>query len=252
MTNERLLDKLAKIQAHAESAEKIGNEAEAEAFAQMLQRLCLKHKIAMNDIQFQELDKEEPIGRHNIGYAAAGLETKAARIRWQEQLAGIVARAHFCRILVTSGDSRVTLVGRQSDCAVADYMFTTLARAIIKLAKVEHGKFYRECHRENRLEDARGFKTSFIDAFVTRLRQRFVEEKKVAKAESSNALVRINTEEKAIDDHMEANYGGHAKALSRNKAFNTDGANAGRAAANGINLKGNAIPAGRTSQRQLR
>jgi hypothetical protein len=52
MTQEKILDKLGKIKAHMESAQEIGNEAEAQAFAAMLQSLLLKHKLEMTDIQY--------------------------------------------------------------------------------------------------------------------------------------------------------------------------------------------------------
>lgn len=38
-------------EAHAESAEKIGNEEEAQAFAAMLQKLLLKHKLSMTEVE---------------------------------------------------------------------------------------------------------------------------------------------------------------------------------------------------------
>jgi 1,6-anhydro-N-acetylmuramate kinase len=50
MTQEKILEKLGKIKAHMESAQEIGNEAEAQAFASMLQNLLTKHKLEMTDI----------------------------------------------------------------------------------------------------------------------------------------------------------------------------------------------------------
>ena len=52
--DEKLIDKLKKIKAHADSAEKIGNEEEAYAFAAMLQKLLAKHNLDMSQIEWEE------------------------------------------------------------------------------------------------------------------------------------------------------------------------------------------------------
>lgn len=43
---EKILEKLRKLQAHADSAAEIGNEAEAEAFAAKVQELLTAYKIS--------------------------------------------------------------------------------------------------------------------------------------------------------------------------------------------------------------
>jgi hypothetical protein len=251
MTKERLLDKLAKLQAHANSAAEIGSEAEAEAFATMLQELCLKHKIAMSDIQLEALNKDEPIEEHDMDYEAGGVPLKRSRNAWQQRLASIIARAHFCRILVMSGTSRLTLVGRKSDVAIAEYLFMTLCRSLSKLAQQAHDKEYRKYYQRGMTSVMKGFKRSFIDAFVQRLRQRFEEEKEVVTSSSSTALVRVEQADADVKEFMER-YKKTSSALSKNKHFNAAGVRAGRAAADGVNLKGNGIEAGSSSQGQLR
>jgi hypothetical protein len=248
---EKLLDKLAKIQAHAESAKKIGSEAEAEAFATMLQQLMLRHKIAMTEVQFADLDKDEPIRSHNMDYKAGGIPLKRARSGWQERLASIVARAHFCRILVSARTNRISLVGRESDCAVAEYTFMVLARAIAGIAKKSHEQFYYQCVKSGCSHHAAGYKRSFIDAFVGRISQRFKEEKEQAKTTSSTALVRVETANKAIEDYMDDKYRAKANGLSRNTRFNRDGATRGRAAADNVNLHGKAVGGRQDGFRQI-
>jgi len=253
MTKERLLDKLAKIKAHAESAEKIGNEEEAHAFATMLQRMLHQNKLEMTDIKFEELDTDEPISEHRIDYLSyPDIELKSARCQWMEQLASIIARAHFCRILVHRGSSRITLVGRQSDAAVAEYMFVTLIRATKRLATKAHGKFYREVlKRDGHTRAASGYKASYIKAFINRLAQRYEEEQNRTVESSSMALVRVRKSDKAVSDYMDELNCREAAALSRNLNFNNDGAQAGRAAADNINLKLNGIAGKASSPRQL-
>lgn len=247
--SEKLLNKLAKIQAHAESAEEIGNEAEAQAFAGMLQQLCLKHKIAMSDIQFQEEEKSEPIKERHMDFDKGKIKKKASRIQWQEHLAIVIAEAHFCRVLVHSGCNTITLVGRESDMAVAEYLFVTLARAIDKMANKAHGKLYREHFAKGTTAKMKGFKSSYKNAFINRLTERFEEQKEQAVQESSTALVRVEKIEEELVDHMKRY--DKATGLSTHRQFNADGVIAGREAADSIDLKGNGINAGGPSQAQL-
>ena len=253
MTKERLLDKLAKIKAHAESAEKIGNEEEAHAFATMLQKMLHQNKLEMTDIKFAELDTDEPVKRHRIDYASyPDIELKNARSQWMEQLASIIARAHFCRILVHPGSSRITLVGRKSDAAVAEYMFVTLIRATKRLATTAHGKFYREVlKRDGHAGAASGYKASYTKAFINRLAQRYQEEQNRTTEASSMALVRIRKSDKAVSDFMDELNCSSAAALSRNLRFNNDGARAGRAAADNIELRSNGIAGKAQPNRRL-
>lgn len=141
---EKLLDKLGKLKRHAESAKQIGNEAEAQAFADMFQRLVLANKIDVSEVSFEEQEREEPVGSHYIDYHKHGVKLKSRRTEWIQSLAGVVAEAHFCRILVHPGSSRITLVGRKSDCEVAEYVLVTLQRAAEKMAKRAYYKHWFE------------------------------------------------------------------------------------------------------------
>ena len=135
MTLNNCIDKLRKIKAHSESAEKIGSMEEAETFAAMFQQLLLKHKLEATDLEFEEEEKDEPIIEHVVEWQEIQFGHK--RVGWVERLASIVAEAHFCRILVRSGSSRITLVGRQSDMEIAEFMLVTLVRIADKLVRKE-------------------------------------------------------------------------------------------------------------------
>ena len=250
MIKDKILDKLAKIQAHAESAAEIGNEAEAQAFATMLQQLCLKHKIAMTDIELQEQDDTEPIEEREMDYAKGGVKLKRTRNAWQEQLMRIIARAHFCRFLVMTGTSRLILVGRDSDAAVAEYLFMTLSRTLSKMAQQASAKEYRKYYKTGMTSKMKGYKQSYINGFISRLGRRFDDERQVVESSTSTALVRVERADEEVQDFMQK-YKSNARSLSQNVEFNLAGLRAGRNAANAVNLKGNGIQAGNPSQGQL-
>lgn len=95
---DKIIEKLAKLRAHAESADKIGSTQEAEAFAAMLQKLLNKHKLEMTDIEFQQEEQDEPVEQHPVNWQ--DVKVRSTRVAWIEQLAIIITRAHFCRMQI--------------------------------------------------------------------------------------------------------------------------------------------------------
>jgi hypothetical protein len=251
--DEKLIDKLGKLRRHAESAKQIGNEAEAQAFADMFQRLVLANKIDVSEIDFETQERDEPVGAHYIDYAKHGVALKTRRAEWIQRLASVIAEAHFCRILVHPGSSRITLVGRKSDCEVAEYVLVTLQRAAERMAKRAYYKYWFELFEvcavcggqktghvaghafRSSTQQAAGFKASWLDGFITRLAQRYREQRS-AVAGSSTALVRVNRAEKAVTKWIEENVKKHVGGLTRNRRWNEEGRRQGHKAADDLDL----------------
>jgi hypothetical protein len=242
----KLLEKLQKIKAHAESAAKIGSEAEAEAFAAMLQQLLTKHKLGMSDLDFEVEDVRDPVGTSMVDWQ--GVKIRKSRIAWIEQLAAIVAHAYFCKILVHTGSSHITLVGREQDRVVAEYVIVTLVRLAQKLAEKEFGKLYRQDRYA-----AHGFKGSFLKAFVQRINERLKEERGEAERSTSTALVRIRHEEKAVEDYLKSMKTRKvAMVRGSRRDHNAEGWRRGREVADRMDLKGRALNRGSNSAGALR
>lgn len=277
MTADKIKDKLGKLKAMAEGAEAIGNEAEAQAFAEMFQRLLLKHKLDMSDLDFSNMEKEEPVDRHFIDYKNyPEFEKKKTRVQWQEWLSQIVAKAHFCDILVWNRTNRICIVGRKSDAVVAEYMIITMVRAADKIATKAYADFSVACVNEcarcgksksshyrqgttlrcvrDRWEEfvpnwakCRGYKQSFLEGFIQRIQKRYEEALHI---DESTALVRINKAQKAVLQWMEDNMKDkNASVLSRQLKFNRHGRDHGRDAADKINLHGKAVVGGEQQRR---
>lgn len=248
MTQEKLLEKLRKIKAMADGAKAIGSEAEAEAFADLLQKMLLDHKLEMTDIEFEQMEKEEPVTRRPIRYPE-DLKDKRSRVAWRETLTSVVARAHFCRILVHPGSSRCTLVGRPDDIEVAEYMVVTLMSFVRSFSKKEEARYKREVGSER----ARGFRDSWLNAFINRLSTRYEEERRArtSSPNQSTALVRINRSEIAVQDYMKQfRKVGHVSI--NNGPYHAEGAARGRAAADAVNLRANAMKdGGRTGPKMI-
>lgn len=277
MTEEKIIDKLNKIKRMADSAKKIGNEEEAQAFATMLQRLLAKHKLDMTDIQYDEHIKEEPVGEYECGGGPMrthdgrvvykdfpDVEITSKRTEWVESLAGVIAAAHSCAIMVASHTSRVWFVGHKSNCQIVEYLFVTMQRAAESISHKEYKKFRAQCRAEDNgggayLYRTHGFKASFLTAFIMRLAARFEEEKKkivdefnATHAGSSTALVRVNKEALAVrqylDKRAEEKKTKPAASLRGQREGNSEGYARGRAFADSIRLDANAVKAGQPNK----
>lgn len=229
MPDEKIMDKLGKIKAHMESAQELGNEAEAQAFAAKLQEMLLKHKLEMTDIQYTQHLKEEPVEEMRVGgdYEYRGkkrfmtnypdVEVTHRRCEWAEDLMRVIARAHSCSFLVSKGTSALWIVGRKSDAAVAEYLFIVLLRAAEKMSHAEYMKFRRACRKEGEgnkeltaelLAQTHGFKDSWLKGFIQRLSQRFYDEqRKMEQDTTGTALMRINKEALAVKEYLEGRFG---------------------------------------------
>jgi hypothetical protein len=247
LADEKVLDRIRKLKAHADSAEKIGSQAEAEAFAEMIQRLLLKHKIEMTDIEFEKMELEEPVGPHHIDYRKYdgaekdGVRHKKARVAWVERLAGIVAKAHFCRIMVHQHSNTLTLIGRKSDAEVAEYMIVTLQRLIFRMAIRARLDYVKECRIQGLEANCDGFKASYVLAFTVRLAERYEAERKAQASATSVALIRFNKSERALKEWMAENTRRAAVIHGSRGDANAEGHRRGYAAADAVNLKANAI-----------
>lgn len=237
MADQKLLEKLNKLRAHAESAKEIGNEAEALAFATMLQNLLAKHQLDMTDLEYERKVIEEPVGQFMAGggftFGNNGkkvyknyptLEVQSRRIHWQEELASVIARAHSCRIMVSSGTAVVWFVGRPSTVKAVDYLYLWMVDNAEKLAHKAYMQMRRQMRKEGGddkdlvarlLEETHGFKASFLQGFIQRLAQRLYEEKRSWENAHNTgvALMRINKEEQDVKDYVESLNSGVAKGI---------------------------------------
>jgi hypothetical protein len=238
-----VIDKLRKLKAHAESAEKIGSEAEAQAFAAMFQQLLLKHKLGMSDIEFAEEQKTEKVSKHWIDWEEGGVETRAQRVRWIERLSSIVAKAYFCQIMVQRGSSSILLVGKDSDRQVAEYVLVTLVRTAEQISWREYNNRASKASR-NGYKVTKGFRASFLEGFTQRLKERLDEELRAKVDGDSTALVRVNNAVAEVNQYMARHSGGSAPGLSGRRIHNTEGYKRGQDVANGMDINGRAMNKG--------
>lgn len=181
-----IIEKVRKLFAHAESAGKIGNQAEAEAFAAKANDLLIQHKIDSSIIQQTEdtpdelVDVVELHARHIFG-------TKKAA-GWRSVILNGLAKAHFCCLIRTSGQT-YSLVGAASDREVVLYLLMQLLRVAPKMAQdavpepLSHGR------RSTRV-DRNAWLLGFASGIIAKLR-----EARQAAERSPYALVLVKSQE---------------------------------------------------------
>ncbi len=232
MTRDKMIDRIQKLLAHAESAKKLGNEEEAQAFAAKVNELLLTHKLSMSAIEIAAQDTDDVMGEEIVRMGGR------KRSQWKEDLASTVARAHFCRILIVTGSDTIWFVGRESDRALAIWVYKYLIEQIDKLGK-------RGLRRERRAvgnEMAKGFMASYVRGFVHQVSSRYYEERRKADAaakrmSNSTALVRAAG---AVEKYMGDAFGSSRPAahLNGQRGHHEGGYESGQRDGSTANIRG--------------
>jgi phosphoribosyl-ATP pyrophosphohydrolase len=192
---EKLLDRIKKMHAKAESAKQLGNEAEAFAFASAVQKLLLKHNLEMTDVEAALEAQHDPVKAHYFHPQAFGLPFKKGRVLWSELLAHVVADAHMCGILPVHRTNTFMIIGTRSNRQACEFMTVFLTRYAIEHSEKDYVRYFYECKAGGDVKLARGYKAGWLMGFVTRLAERYKQDKAavVKEAEKVNpyAMVRL-------------------------------------------------------------
>lgn len=246
---QKLLDRIRKMHAKAESAKAIGSEHEAATFAAAVAKMLTKYKLDMSDLEFSQIEKTEPIDNHVVPGAG-----KRTRSLWAENLAAVVADAHFCRIMVSRRSDDIWLVGRETDRKVAEFVFITLRRTADELSDKEARAFRKKQRAQYgaTLGFDQNFRAAWLNAFITRIHERYLEEQRQQKElarSTGTSLVRLDQSREAVAKHMDAQKLGRAKPLRGKRSANAEGHIRGRAAGSAVNIRGTGLGEGSASSR---
>lgn len=199
----KLVDRIKKMHAKAESAKQLGNEAEAFAFASAVQKLLLKHNLEMSEVEAAAAEKEDPIKAHYFDPRAFGLPRKRRREHWSELLARIVADAHMCGILPVHRSNEILLIGTRQNRQACEFMLVFLTRYAIEHSEKDYVRYFYQCKDDGDVTMARGYKAAWLMGFVTRLAARYKADKQevIKEVQQVNpyALVRLKHQMVKID-----------------------------------------------------
>lgn len=172
--------KLKKLFEHSDSAKNLGSEAEAQAFAEMAQKLLVEYKIDTSELSEEEEEQElrkicRVRPRYSYGKKDPGIRFRSRRIEWLVHLAIMVADAHFCRVVVIKGTSTVDMAGRRHDAETAAEVYEQLVEAAERIADKEYARYFYKMRDEGLERKARGYRGSFLLGFCSRIGQKYRE-----------------------------------------------------------------------------
>jgi hypothetical protein len=239
---ERIVARVRKLQAKADSLREIGSHAEAEAFAAGVAKTLLKYRLSMSDIDFAAYVDAEPMGKVDVNDLGT-----VRRQLWYCRLAHVVAKAHDCRAINHgSQDSAITIYGRPTARELAVYVLSMLVHDCER----ERRKAYGAAKAAGRYMG--GFNGSFRESYVHHIAERYRDERaSMERTATGTAMVRINQEAVAVLDFVTQDlraqgFGGIKHNGGRVNMRNADAADAGRNAAARANIRGNGVRSGET------
>lgn len=238
-----VLRRIQKLHAMAQSAKQLGNIAEAAAFAGKVEAMLTEHKLSLSEIEMVAQEREDPIGEEDVlPDGGRHGRPKGGRQRWQQDLATVVARAHYCSILVYRGSNLIGLVGRTSDRAVASYMITSLTLLAAQQSLTELRCARNAAYASPNPLAARGYRAAWLRGFVLAITERYVaqqterEQPQGLAPKGSTALVRLTQAHAVVDQYVQQHYKKSAAPIRGQRLRNADGFAAGLAAGHRANL----------------
>lgn len=246
---ERIIDKLQKLFAKANSAEEIGNEAEAMAFMAKVDELLTKYKLDTSILTLDQREVQDPMGT-----TLAKGKGKQRRVAWVENLSHYVAEAYHTRLVVIPGSDSFFIIGRETDRDITVYVIHKLVNFLEDECKRQHNALrYKLYHEQNGdMTGAHGFKASFFNAAVRRIRDRLREMRHEHETESKQFAVVLQQAKKEIDDWMADNFKtSKSTAVAGSRAGNALGYARGKAAGNRADISGLGVRAGGSGPKRL-
>lgn len=168
---EKIIDKLRKLLAHKESAEKIGSIQEAEAFAARISKLLSDYKLEMSNISSNQ-EVEENIEREFVDLESLGIPQTMRKDNLLVTLANIIAKANFCLAVSLPKSNRFYLIGKKTDKQIALYIFHLLYRASRDMAEAEYRREYYKYKIRGEEDKMKGFKKSYLHGFNLAIHER--------------------------------------------------------------------------------
>jgi hypothetical protein len=237
---QKVINKLLKLQKAREGEAQLGNEAAAEAFAGMINKMLVEYELNPSDLDYARATDHDPVIEVTVDIRRYGITPKKTRIAWEESLARVVSKAHLCSFLIRPGSNHIVFVGTKSHAVVAEYAYGTLVPATALMARRAYVNWEYKCRHMNPPQPhlSAGYKEAWLAAFVQRIEERFNESRRVAVAEApggpqtglmrlDGALVKVR---KYIDDKFTGKRS-YAQVLNGGSLRNVQGRSDGRSAA---------------------
>jgi len=228
MTRAEVLDKIRKLMAHAESAQKIGSEQEAISFAAKAQTLMREYGVSY-------VPPTSDPGPTHILFRPDdhGVKTCRRCPQWQAYLGEVTSRICLVKAVWLGNTNSAHFVGREELCRAACVTHAYLIKLAIAAA-TEAVRTERAFRRLRTLKSRRRFRSSFLLGFANRLMSSVI----AARRDTGEAaLVRLDQIEREAQEY--ANRLGNVHSVSVHPSqLNSRAVRLGRLAADEVDLSG--------------
>lgn len=213
---EKVLDKLAKLIKHEQSARSIGNIHEAEAFANRIQILLTQNQLSMSDVDIETEATTEQVEKETINPRDIGQKLTGKRIEWQIRLLKGIAKVNNCSTLIVTGSNIQKIVGfvsdRQNVISVYSY-FVQLAQDTCESQFRHHSMSpeydqamnYREGYPGEKRAYSREWKQSWLQGFATAISNRIYKthQESIAAVQSeTQGLIHLRNKQALVKEFM--------------------------------------------------
>lgn len=218
--SEKTVERMRKLKNHAESAQKIGSQDEADAFMQRLFEMLAKNKMDLTDIELEE-EKLEPLVNVYFDPAKFKVEVKQQKtaktaLIWLRVLAQQVGESYACDVAGVAKCNWIVIHGRRDDATAARDTLGYLAQAGMQLAMRSYRAKLdelRELGVKSKSEWAtegytnediknhpqicteyhtKDYKSSFLYGFVARIHERLAESRVKLETSCETGLMRLD------------------------------------------------------------
>ena len=246
---ERIAATVAKLRAHAASAETIGSEEEATTFAEHAAAMTIEHALTDAEIAAStEGEVVDPSVQVRVDLAAHGIRPTSKRCAWAERIARSVGRSNLCRFLVRSGTNTPWFVGTAKDVETTTLVWAHLVRTGERLSQ----RAYRDHRESDPWADTRAYRSSWLDGYCDRLRARLktARANAIARADAAprraladgstpqTALMVVSGALERVEQHLKGLRLGHVRAIGGGPTYDSSGYRAGHSAGGSVGMTG--------------
>lgn len=200
-----IVEKITKLLRKAENAKEIGSVAEAEAFAEKVQELLVRHKLSHSDLE--QNDKSGHIIQALFNPAEFDLKVNKRYCDWQAFLMRVLAEDADCRTFGFRDSNCFLCIGRSIDVYTLFRTFAAIQRLIQQESDKAYWRMYAAAYRAGRRHDPRGFKANWLLGAVEGLNAKLVKRKadmRRAAGEQWGLVLSVRKEVDEAADSMQA------------------------------------------------
>lgn len=242
----KIIERVKKLHAMAESAKAIGSVEEAEAFAIGVQKMLMEYKLEMSvlhehDVTPFTIEVDESIvdwrDVKEVGY-------KRRRVGWLETLAYHVTHAYGCQFGIIRGTNLLIIVGEEADRKVAEFVLTTLARTAVELGRAATRKERYRQWKAGAVHNARGYAASWMVGFAQGVGVQLRDRLEAMRNESPGLALVLTKTNEAVEAYSQKRFKRSATQVKTNNR-NLTGYLQGKEAGKNVQINTGAIGASR-------